>query len=214
MTHSPNAALALSRYAYLAPVYDRRCGWIEPVRTRTVEMLGLRPGDRVLDVGCGTGLSFALIQQRIGPRGELVGVDLSPHMLSIARQRVQAARWRNVSLIESAVEAADIGGRYDAILLHYTHDVVRSAPAVEKIFAHAKPCARVALAGFKLTSWWLAPVNLIALFRARRYLTTFDGVARPWSLAAEYLSELWVLPTLAGTGYIAWGTVPGEKRTA
>ncbi len=210
--HSPDASLALTRYADLAPKYDRSCGLIEPVRTRTIAMLGLRRGDRVLDVGCGTGLSFSLIRERIGSSGELIGVDLSPHMLSLARERVRRERWKNVALIESAVERADIGGHYDAILFHYTHDVLRSPLAIQRVFAHAKPCARVALAGFKLTSWWLAPVNLVALYRARRYLTTYDGVARPWNLAAAYLSELWVSPTLAGTGYIAWGSTPGERR--
>jgi ubiquinone/menaquinone biosynthesis C-methylase UbiE len=214
MNNSPDALLALSRYAHLAPGYDASCRPIEPVRTRTVALLGLQPGERVLDVACGTGLSFSLIQERIGAGGELVAVDLSPHMLGIARERVRKARWRNVTLIEAAAEQADIPGKFDAILFHYTHDVLRSPKALENVFARAKPCARVAIAGFKLASWWLAPVNLVALFRARRYLTTYEGVASPWNLVAEHLNELLITPTLFGTGYIACGITPGARRAS
>src|SRR6476661_4174384 len=45
-------------------------------RHRAVHALGLRPGDSVIDIGCGTGLNFPLIEEAIGPGGQIVGVDL------------------------------------------------------------------------------------------------------------------------------------------
>jgi ubiquinone/menaquinone biosynthesis C-methylase UbiE len=78
-----NAAVR-ERYGRLARIYD----WanLEPLlysdaRTRAIELLGLRPGARVLDLACGTGVNFVLIEQRIGTSGSLVGVDLTPAML-------------------------------------------------------------------------------------------------------------------------------------
>jgi len=59
---------------------------------RLFALAGLRPGERVLDVGCGTGdLSF-WAARLLGPEGEVVGVDISPRMLARARKRLLARR--------------------------------------------------------------------------------------------------------------------------
>jgi ubiquinone/menaquinone biosynthesis C-methylase UbiE len=91
MPAQQTTATVRRRYAWLASIYD----WANlegmlyaDARTRAIEMLELRPGARVLDVACGTGANFALIEQRIGPSGELVGIDLTPQMLARARIRV------------------------------------------------------------------------------------------------------------------------------
>lgn len=52
---------------------------------------GLGPGDRVLDVGCGTGDLTLLAARLVGPQGRVVGVDLSPEMLAVARRKVERA---------------------------------------------------------------------------------------------------------------------------
>jgi ubiquinone/menaquinone biosynthesis C-methylase UbiE len=71
-------------------------GESSPARRRMVAALELRGGERVLDVGCGTGLNFAALTERVGPRGSIVGIDLTPEMLDRARER----GWGNVELIE------------------------------------------------------------------------------------------------------------------
>jgi ubiquinone/menaquinone biosynthesis C-methylase UbiE len=48
---------------------------------------GVAPGQRVLDVGCGTGYFARLLGQAVGPRGLVVGVDASPEMVGYARRR-------------------------------------------------------------------------------------------------------------------------------
>jgi len=58
-------------------------------------------GDTVVDIGCGTGLNFALLQDVIGPEGQIIGVDLSDAMLDQARQRVTEYSWKNVTLIQA-----------------------------------------------------------------------------------------------------------------
>ncbi len=55
----------------------------------------------MLDFGCGTGLNFPLLLDRLGPGGTVVGVDRSAQMLDQARRRADAAGWRNIILIQA-----------------------------------------------------------------------------------------------------------------
>jgi len=201
----PDPALAIARYRALAAGYDATARRSMPARLRTIERLALQPGDAVLDVGCGTGLSFAPILARIGPGGRLVGVELSPEMAALARERCEREGWRNVALLESTVEEAPLGGRFDKVLFHCAHDVLRSPRALERIFAATSPGARVAAAGMKLGPWWAAPLNPLVRRRARPYMTTFEGLARPWSLLEGYLSGFEWESRNFGSGWIGWG---------
>jgi len=128
-------------------------------------------------------------------------------MLALARERCVREGWRNVTLIESAMESADIPGPVDAILFNFTHDVLRSPAALERILAAARPGTRVAVAGMKLAPWWLAPLNAVVRAQARPYMTTFEGLARPWDLLEAYLEGFERETVLFGTGYIGWGEV-------
>ena len=71
-------------------------------RRRAIAALRLQPGATVVEIGCGTGLNFRLLQEPIGLSGRLIGVDLSADMLEQARRRVTANGWNNVELVQSA----------------------------------------------------------------------------------------------------------------
>ena len=58
-------------------------------RKRAVEKLKLKDGDTVVEIGCGTGLNFALIQKIIGENGKIIGVDITKEMLKEAEKRVK-----------------------------------------------------------------------------------------------------------------------------
>jgi ubiquinone/menaquinone biosynthesis C-methylase UbiE len=88
-------------------------------RLRAVQALGLRPGDCVVDVACGTGLNFSLLEQAVGPEGRIVGVDLTDAMLAQAQHRVETNGWSNVSLVQSDAAGFDFPTEIDAILSTY-----------------------------------------------------------------------------------------------
>ena len=209
---APDPGLAIERYRKHAPGYDASAGRTMALRRRTVGLLGLEPGQSVLDVACGTGLSFGLLQEGVGPAGRIVGVELSADMLDLARRRVATEGWTNVTLVEAAMEDAAIPGPIDAVLFNFTHDVLRSAPALANVFAAVRPGARVAVAGMKFAPWWAAPLNLLALAKARPYMTTFEGLGRPWSRLDAYLERFDWEPVMAGIGYIGHGTVGAHQR--
>src|ERR1700733_7025681 len=78
---------------YPAPGYPQRTQ-----RLRAVRALGLRRGDTVVDMACGTGLNFSLLEKVVGPGGRIVGVDLTDAMLARAQARIETNGWGNVSL--------------------------------------------------------------------------------------------------------------------
>ena len=96
-------------------------------RRRAVGALGLRPGDTVIDMACGTGLNFALIQQAIGPDGRLIGVDLTDAMLAVAQERIEKSGWSNVSLVQSDAAVFDYPVEIDGILSTYAMSHVPEA---------------------------------------------------------------------------------------
>ncbi len=203
----PDPSLAIEKYRRHAAGYDASAQRTMPLRRRVVALLGLAPGDTVLDVACGTGLSLPLLREAVGPSGRVIGVEVSPEMIVLARERAAAAGWDNVSLVQAPMEQADPGAPLDAILFNYTHDVLQSPPALERIFARARPRARVAVAGIKHPSRWLFPLRLYRVLKARPYVTTLDGLDEPWRLLQAYVPDLRIEPVLFGTNYLARGTV-------
>ncbi|MER7457991.1 methyltransferase domain-containing protein [Micromonospora sp. NPDC126480] len=97
-------------------------------RAAGVAAAGLRPGSRVLDVACGTGMTLPLARAAVGSGGVVVGVDASPQMLARAQRRIDRRGWRNVSLV--LADAAHLpselrsGTPFDAVLFMYALSVI------------------------------------------------------------------------------------------
>jgi len=70
----PDSDEARRKYRGLAAVYDRRIRFMAPIRRRGIGRRCLQPGEHVLDMGCGTGASFAALREAVGPTGRVSGV--------------------------------------------------------------------------------------------------------------------------------------------
>ncbi|WP_405707011.1 methyltransferase domain-containing protein [Streptomyces xanthophaeus] len=71
--------------------WDRKFPSDGPAFATAVAEFGLRPGDRVLDAGCGTGRALSPLRAAVGPSGLVLGADLTPQMLTAAQQAGRAA---------------------------------------------------------------------------------------------------------------------------
>ena len=85
-------------------------------RQAAVKALKLEPGDTVIDIGCGTGMNFPFLYKEIGPKGKIIGVDLSESMLEQAHQSALDNGWQNVELVCSDATIYSFPPNVDAIL--------------------------------------------------------------------------------------------------
>jgi ubiquinone/menaquinone biosynthesis C-methylase UbiE len=198
---------ALEQYRKRAVIYDLELALFEPIRRKAIARLNLKLGETVLDVGCGTGLSFELLLQGMGSKGKIVGIEQSPEMMAKAQKRVTQHRWKNITLICSPVEAATIRIKADAALFHFTHDILRHPQAVANAIKHLKPGARVIASGLKWASAVMMPVNAFVLPAALHSVTSLEGLNKPWDKLAEQLDDFEVESVLFGGVYMAQGTV-------
>jgi demethylmenaquinone methyltransferase/2-methoxy-6-polyprenyl-1,4-benzoquinol methylase len=203
----PDPSAALAQYRGRADHYDLELAPFEPVRQEAIDRLALHPGDTVFDVGCGTGLSFAPLKERIGARGHIVGIEPSPEMLAQARKRIARRHWAGIELLQSGAAAAPLTGSADALLFHFTHDVLQDSAAIDHLLAHLRPGGRVVAAGLQWAPFWFVPMNLYVFGAALYSVTCLAGLDRPWARLAERLRDVQVCTVGAGGLYIASGVL-------
>jgi arsenite methyltransferase len=148
--------------------------------------LSARPGERILDVGCGPGFYLAELVDEVGPDGALVGVDQSPQMLALAGRRLGESE--NVALHEGEAGALPVESEaFDAALCVQVLEYVADVPAaLAELHRALKPGGRVLLWDI---DWSTVSVHSADPDRMRRALHAWDGhlthPALPRRLAAH-----------------------------
>lgn len=198
---------SMRRYRAHAAGYDASARRTMPLRLRTIALLGLREGDVVLDVGAGTGLSFAPLLAGVGATGRVLAVEQSPEMHALAQQRVEREGWSRVWLARAGAETVVLPEPPDALLFNYVHDITRSPVAVENLLRQAAPRARIAMAGMKFFPWWTGPLNLLAWLKNRPYNARPGDLWHPWDLVEARCEGFRRESTQAGMGYLAAGAL-------
>jgi SAM-dependent methyltransferase len=115
------------------------------MRCTAVERLGLSRGDRVLEIGCGTGNGFPFLQNAIGLRGKIYGIDISPRMLDKAKERCNANNWRNADYTAP--------GPIDAILFSLSYNTMpHHRMVLRRAWDQLRPGGRLVIMDAKVPS--------------------------------------------------------------
>ena len=181
-------------------------------RHRAVQALRLHPGDSVVEIACGTGLNFPLIEQEIGPGGRIVGVDLTDAMLAQAQHRIETNGWSNISLVQADAAEFEFPTGVDAILATYAHSLL---PECRQVIAHGAAAlsagGRWVVLDLKVPDnmpRWLAELGIATV---GRFGSLDEWIARrPWDevrvAMQDTLADVSWTELLFGTAYLAAGS--------
>jgi ubiquinone/menaquinone biosynthesis C-methylase UbiE len=152
-------------YARWARLYDllARAPGVRSWRAHAADALSLEAGDTVVEMGCGTGANFPHLRGRVGPEGRVVGVDLTPGMLGVARDRVVQAGWENVAVLAGDATRPPLRAPADAIVATFLVGMLGDpAAAVERWCDALRPGGRVVLLNASRSEHPAAtPLNLL-----------------------------------------------------
>lgn len=115
----------------------------KPIATRMVEAARLQKGERVLDIGTGTGLAAFLAVQHVGSTGRVLGIDLSEGMLSVAIRKSQSLPHKNVEFKKMDETLLDLpDGGFDAVICNLGLPAFNADQAFKEIFRVLRPSGR------------------------------------------------------------------------
>jgi phosphatidylethanolamine/phosphatidyl-N-methylethanolamine N-methyltransferase len=162
-------------YEKLANVYDLVFGpALHPGRLVAIDRMGIRPGDRVLEVGVGTGINTSLYPANC----QVTGIDLSSSMLEKARERVAREGLRNVRLLE--MDAASLTFADDSFDIVYAPYLVSVVPDPVKV---VREMHRVAKRGGKI-------IVLNHFRSANPILSRLERAISPFTVHIGFKSDL------------------------
>src|SRR6266550_6456479 len=144
------------RYNRLASIYVffEWLFWLpRGIRPRAVDRLNLKFGDRVVEVGCGTGRNLAFLSRAVGPDGRVYGIDLSEGMLAKARSVCEQAGLTNVLLIQADASEYELPELVDGAIFSLSYAVMRDRKrALRHAWNQLKPGGRLVMLDAKTLS--------------------------------------------------------------
>lgn len=203
-------------YEKRAPLYDFTAnlyyliGYRElHYRRVAVERLDPRPGQTVVELGCGTGINFDLLRKMVGSSGRIIGVDMTKGMLDQARRRVERRGWANVELVESDVADYDLPSGVNRVISTFALTLSpRYDEVIRKVRRALGPGGRFALLDIK------APDNAGALtirmgaLAAKPFAVTPElADRRGWESVERAFDDYAFLEFYFGFTYLATGGV-------
>ena len=187
MSRSTFSRQPLSR---VASRYDRMARWYRfagPLillapgfRRKAVRRLGLKRGDTVLEVGCGTGRNLALLCDAVGDDGQVIGVNASAGMLTQARRLVGRQGWSNVSLIQQDAAELALEDQVNAVFFSLSYSALPDRkPVLQKAWEALRPGGRLVIMDAGLLA---SPLGRVLGPIGEAIATVFPGdpYSQPW----------------------------------
>lgn len=160
----PNAPTDGMLMNWAAPFYDVYCSAVglgRGFRAQTLHVAAIRPGERILDVGCGTGVLTLLAAEASGPAGSVVGIDPGADMVRVARRNAKragaAVDFRIAAVEQLPFPDAQFDVALSSLMLHHLPPATKRAGLAE-VHRVLRPGGRLVVADFlrpRNPAWWL-----------------------------------------------------------
>jgi len=185
---------------------------IDPLGREALRVLAPRPGEHVLDIGCGCGQTSLELAAAVSPAGSVVGVDISRPMLDVARARLRASPGMPVEFRQADAQAEVLGGRaFDAAFsrfgVMFFSDPVAAFANIRKAL---KPGGRLAFVCWRALAqnrWMLAPLEA-----ARPFLPPQEPADPEAPGPFAFADDRRLRSILGDAGFSAVKTTPFDTR--
>jgi ubiquinone/menaquinone biosynthesis C-methylase UbiE len=180
----------IQRYGWDLAAVEYEARWqaqLAPAQTALLDAVSLRPGERVLDVACGTGLVTFDAASAVAPQGQVIGIDLAGNMIDAARRRCAEHKVSNLSFTRMDAEQLDLpDASFDVVLcalgLMYMPDPEQALREMRRVL---RPGGRLALAvwGERSRCGWAALFPIVDAEVTSEVCPLFFRLGQPDSLA-------------------------------
>jgi demethylmenaquinone methyltransferase/2-methoxy-6-polyprenyl-1,4-benzoquinol methylase len=182
-------------------------------RKRAIRSLNLRRGDTVVEICCGTGLNFSLLQSEVGPSGKIIGVDLTDSMLGQAKKRVKQEGWTNVELIQMDAAKYQFPQNVNGIISTFAITFIPEYDRIIKNGAEAlSPSGRFVILDLMKPDKWPIWLLHIGVWATKPFGISLDLMVRhPWESINRYLANPMFTELYWGLAYISVGEAQPKK---
>ena len=199
-----------SRYNRLASIYPlfNLVFWLPlNIRAKAVKRLDLKPGDKVLEVGCGTGRNLRWLVEAVGPTGDVFGVDCCDGMLAKARKLSERRQWHSVKLWQQDAAEMLLPAPVDGVLFSLSYTVIpEPLTALAKAWKYLRPKGHIVIMDGKLAHGLLGRLSRPFVTFVSKATVLGDPDRQPWEDLKEFTSLIEMEQINFGTYYVCRGT--------
>jgi ubiquinone/menaquinone biosynthesis C-methylase UbiE len=197
------------RLANILPVFD----WIffQPpsFRARAAAQLGLKPGDRVLEIGCGTGRNLPHLQRAVGSEGHIIGLDLSPGMLSKAHELCDRNKWDNVQLVECDAAEYTASEPFNGVMFGLSYNTIpHHLNVLHRAWSQLRPGGRLVIMDAKLPPGLGGQLVLPFSLWLMKHTVLSNPLVQPWEDLKQLAGTCDMKEFMFGSWYICSATKP------
>lgn len=210
---------------FVAQRYDRIAGLIGLIdwlffvppyfRHRAVERLALRRGDRVLEIGCGTGRNFPYLRDAVGANGQVYGVDLSSGMLAKARLLCEQHQWTNVEAVQGDAAEYVAPEPLDGVIFGLSYNTMpHHLTVLDNALQQLRPGGRIVIMDGKLPPGLGGKLLLPFSLWLMKQTMLGNPLIQPWKDLAPVVEGFAMEEFVFGSWYVCWGTKSAAAATA
>jgi SAM-dependent methyltransferase len=164
---------------------------------RVMELIGVRDGMRIADIGAGDGYYVSRLSAKVGPTGLVFGEDITPQYLELLRERVERERLTNVRVVFGRAHDPQLpsAGIDAALLIHMYHEIEQPFGLLYHLIPSLVPGGRIAVLDLDRPTWGHGTPP--ALLRCELGAMGFREVGWEWLRDGEYVALFEAPPVAA-----------------
>jgi len=203
------------RFARIIPLFDWLFFMPRRFRETAAERLQLRPGNHVLEIGCGTGRNLPALRAAVGHTGRVYGVDISSGMLTEAHALCAHNNWTNIDLLQQDAAEFAAPAPLDGVMFGLSYNTMPHHLAVlHHAWTLLRPGGRLVVMDARLPPGLGGEMILpFSLWLMKRTVLS-NPLIKPWEDVARLAGSIEMEQFMFGSWYICAATKPAAQLPA